>query len=80
MISGLQIRMARAALGWTVAELSEKSGVSASSIARAEAIDGIATMRASSLFELQQALEANGVVFLAAGQDLAGGDGVRMRE
>jgi len=83
MITGQQIRMARAALGWTVADLATRSGVSSSSIQRAEAIGGVPTMQSSNLFRVQRALElgdppsAPGVIFIDA--DDSGGAGVRVR-
>jgi len=79
MITGAQIRAARALLGWSASDLAEKSGVSHSSIQRAEAIDGISTMRATNLFALQRALEDGGVIFIGAGDNRSGGDGVRLR-
>jgi transcriptional regulator with XRE-family HTH domain len=79
MITGAQIRAARGLLGWTAPQLAEKSGVSYSSIARAETIDGISSMRATNLFQLQRTLEDGGVVFIGAGDNRPGGDGVRLR-
>jgi hypothetical protein len=66
-------------LGWTAAQLAEKSGVSHSSVQRAETIDGISPMRATNLFALQRALEDGGVVFFGAGENRPGGDGVRLK-
>jgi ribosome-binding protein aMBF1 (putative translation factor) len=77
MITGRQIRMARAALGWTAAELAHRSGVSASAIQRAEAAGGMPTMKSTNLFKLQRALEIGGVQFIDA--DETGGEGVRRR-
>ena len=49
MLSGVQIRMARNALRWSVKDLADQSGVSTSTITRAETVDGIpATTRAKS--------------------------------
>jgi ribosome-binding protein aMBF1 (putative translation factor) len=77
MITGRQIRMARAALDWSAAELASRSGVSASSIQRAEAVDGVPTMKSTNLFKLQRALEIGGVMFVDA--DETAGEGVRLR-
>jgi transcriptional regulator with XRE-family HTH domain len=81
MITGAQIRMARAALGWTVAELARRSGVSASSIQRAESADGVPTMQSTNLFRVQRTLEIGdergAVTFIDA--DESGGEGVRLR-
>jgi transcriptional regulator with XRE-family HTH domain len=77
MITGRQIRMARAAVGWTVAELAHQSGVSASAIQRAEGAADVPTMKSTNLFNLQRALERAGVLFIDA--DEVGGAGVRLR-
>ena len=79
MITGAQIRAARALLGWSAAQLAERSGISYSAIQRAENIDGISSMRATNLFALQRALEDGGVIFLGAGDNRSGGDGVRLK-
>ena len=81
MITGTQIRIARAALGWTVAELARRSGVSASSIQRAETGGGVPTMQSANLFRVQRALELGdergAVTFIDA--DESGGEAVRLR-
>lgn len=41
MISGVQSRMARAAVGWSVKELAEASRVSITTIKRIEAVDHV---------------------------------------
>lgn len=41
MISGVQSRMARAALGWSVKELADASLVSITTIKRVESFDGV---------------------------------------
>ena len=41
MIVGAQMRAARAALNWSIEDLAEKSGVSARTIMRFEAVDGV---------------------------------------
>jgi ribosome-binding protein aMBF1 (putative translation factor) len=63
MITGAQIRSARAALGWSIAELAEKSGVGVRTIKRFEAVDGIPASRTSTLIELKAVLESVGVEF-----------------
>lgn len=79
MITGAQIRAARALIGWSAMQLADKSGVSYSTIQRAELIDGISSMRATNLFALQRTLEDSGVIFIGAGDNRPGGDGVRLR-
>jgi transcriptional regulator with XRE-family HTH domain len=79
MITGAQTRAARALLGWSRAELAERSSLSHSSIQRVEAIDGISSMRADNLFRLQRAFERAGIIFLGPGENRSGGAGVRLR-
>jgi len=79
MLSGSQIRAGRALLGWSARTLAEQSGVSESTIRRAEAVDGTPRMRADNLLALQRAMEGGGCLFLDAGDNRHGGDGVRWR-
>jgi transcriptional regulator with XRE-family HTH domain len=69
----VQIRMARAALGWGVRELAAKAGVTANTVTR---IENGADMRQSTLQALQDALEAGGVEFIP---ENGGGAGVRLK-
>jgi len=77
MLSGAQIRAGRALLGWSAATLAEQSGISESTIRRAEAVDGTPRMRADNLLALQRAMEEGGALFLDAGDVRTGGEGVR---
>jgi ribosome-binding protein aMBF1 (putative translation factor) len=63
MITGAQIRAARAALGWSIAELAAKSGVGVRTIKRFEAVDGIPASRTSTLIDLKGVLESAGIEF-----------------
>lgn len=74
MLVAPQIRMARAALGFSVRELAERSGVADSTILRFET--GRGSILAANLNRLQLALEEAGVVFIPA--DASGGPGVRL--
>ena len=74
MVVAPQIRMARAALGISVRELAQRSGVAASTILRFET--GRGGILAANLNRLQVALEEAGVIFLPA--DANGGPGVRL--
>jgi transcriptional regulator with XRE-family HTH domain len=68
MISGTQIRMARAALGWSAERLAEKCGLSAGSIRSAERFDEMPEkMQAGNLLAIKTALEKGGVEFDANG-------------
>lgn len=71
-----QCRMARAALQWTVKELSEASDVSTATITRFE--KGVFELRAGNGRKVQAALEAAGVEFTDDGRvcvRLKGDDG-----
>jgi DNA-binding Xre family transcriptional regulator len=64
MISGAQIRAARALLGMSGTELSELAGVGWSTVQRFETNDEIPASKAGTLERIKNALEARGVVFL----------------
>jgi transcriptional regulator with XRE-family HTH domain len=72
MITGGQIRSARAALRWSIAELADKSGVGVRTIKRFEAVDGIPASRTSTLIELKAVLESAGVEFTGTESDRPG--------
>lgn len=72
MLTGVQIRMARNALRWSVRELAEISAVSTSTIARAEAGDGVPGTTRANLAALKAALEAAGIDFVGSAQDRPG--------
>ena len=66
MISVDQIRMARAALGWSLELLSEKSGVSARTIRRIESEGGLEKATKANLKLIRETLEAAGIEFIGA--------------
>lgn len=63
MITGPQIRAARALLRWSAAKLAGEAGVSRPTVERAETADGVPEMKTHNLLALQRALEGSGVVF-----------------
>lgn len=63
MVSGAQIRAARALLGISAAELAQISGVGHRTLQRFEATDGIPDGRTAVLQQLIKALESKGIVF-----------------
>lgn len=73
-MKAIQLRMARAAVGWGVRELAEKAGVTANTVTR---IENGSDARQSTMDRLQQALEAAGVLFI---DENGGGPGVRLRK
>jgi transcriptional regulator with XRE-family HTH domain len=75
MISPIQVRMARAALGWGVRDLGKKAGISANTVSRFENGGGAMV---ETLIQIQAALEEAGIVFVSADQQ--GGPGVRLRD
>lgn len=67
----VQMKMARAALGWSVRELAERAGVTANTISR---IETGSDAKGSTLSAIQRALEDGGVQFIP---ENGGGAGVR---
>jgi transcriptional regulator with XRE-family HTH domain len=72
MITGTQIRSARAALRWTIEELAEKSGLGVRTIKRFEQFDGFPQSRTSTLVQLKTAFEAAGIDFIGTPEDRPG--------
>ena len=64
MISGEQIRAARALLGLSASELAEASGVGWATIQRFESQNGVPASRSGTLERIKDALEDRGVEFL----------------
>jgi transcriptional regulator with XRE-family HTH domain len=71
-MKAIQIKMARAAVGWGVRELAKKAGVTANTVTR---IENGADAKQSTMDRLQEALEAAGVEFI---DENGGGPGVRL--
>ena len=63
LISGRQIRMARAALGWRVDDLSKKSGVSWARIQKIERNNEISSDVDDKLISIKKIFENYGIVF-----------------
>lgn len=79
-VSVRQIKAARALLDWSQSELANRSGVSTPTIKRLEVGKGELGGRTETVTAICAALEAAGVVFLADGEMLVGGPGVRLRQ
>ena len=75
MITGTQIRSARAALDWSAKNLADKAQVVPKTIIRFEAVDGIPPSRSSTLLAVTVALEAAGIEFIGTPEE---GPGVRL--
>ena len=76
MITGAQIRSARAALRWTAARVASEAGVGIQTVIRFEAHDGVPPSRSSSLIAIRAAFEAAGIEFIGTPDD---GPGIRVR-
>ncbi len=61
----VQLRMARAAVGWSVRELAKQAGVTANTVTR---IENGADAKQSTIDALRRALEAAGVEFMNGDQ------------
>ena len=72
--SVLQIRMARAALGWTLSDASERSGVSIGTIRRAETNDGFQALTEVNRKAITTAFTEAGIIFTGD----AGSPGVQL--
>jgi ribosome-binding protein aMBF1 (putative translation factor) len=77
MITGSQIRAARAMLRWSSTYLATKACVGVQTIIRFEAVDGVPPSRSSTLLDVKAALEAAGIEFINS--DNGRGPGVRLR-
>ena len=74
MLTPMQIRLARTALGLGVRELAAAAGISPSTVQRFES--EIGGMQTRTLDRVQQVLEEGGIIFISA--DASGGPGVRL--
>ncbi len=74
MIRPLHLRMARAALGWSLKELAERAGVNMNTISRYEAGSQVMS---GTISKIEAVLVREGVMFLDDDGEL--GPGVRLR-
>jgi len=80
MITGTQMRAARALLGIDQRELAQRCGLSLPTIQRMEASEGVIRGNVDSLMKLVAALDAAGIELIAENAiSSAGGRGVRLR-
>lgn len=75
MLTSGQIKMARAALSWSIDVLAEKTSISSRTIKRIEATIGIPNATAANLKLIKQTLEQAGVEFIGSADE---GPGVRL--
>jgi transcriptional regulator with XRE-family HTH domain len=77
LVTTRQIKAARALLGWSQADLAEKSGVSEPTVARLESMDGELGGRQLTAKKIRAAIQNAGVMFI---DEDGGGAGVRLRK
>ena len=77
MVTAQQIRSARAAIGWSIQVLSDKSSVSVRTIKRIESAVGTPNSTAANLQAIKSTLEAAGIEFVGAPGDRPG---IRLRD
>jgi transcriptional regulator with XRE-family HTH domain len=77
MITGAQIRAARAILRWSAETLAKKAGIGIQTVKRMEAVDDVPPGRATTLADVQHSLEAAGIEFIS---ENGGCPGVRLRK
>ena len=75
MLTGMQIRIARSALGWSVMKLASESLVSARTINRLETEKEEFKITPANLKMIRETLEAAGIEFIGSRDD---GPGVRL--
>ena len=76
-ITTRQVKAARALLGWSQADLAERSGVSEATVARLESVDGELGGRGLTIEKIRAAIEAAGIALI---EPDGGGPGVRLRD
>ncbi len=77
MVTGSQIRAARAILRWSAEVLAKRAGLGVQTIKRMEAVDGVPPGRATTVSDVQRTLEAAGIKFI---EENGGGPGVRLKK
>jgi DNA-binding transcriptional regulator YiaG len=78
MLTGTQIRAARALLRWSTQALADAAQIGIATVHRAEAVDDMPGMNARTLLKMKQAFEAAGVEFMDGPYSGSGGPGVRL--
>ncbi len=73
MITGMQVRAAKALLNWSGSDLATKAGVGLSTVRRIEACDGLLESASIKVLQsLKHALESAGVEFIGTSDDRPG--------
>jgi hypothetical protein len=77
LLTGSQIRAARALVKWSAQDLARKSALGVNTIRRAEAVDGETSLTNANDLAVRRALEQAGVEFI---DENGGGPGVRLHK
>ena len=77
MITGAQMRAARALVGWSADDLARRSRLDIATVSRAEMQNGLVAATPDNARAIRAALEAAGVEFIP---ENGGGAGVRLRK
>lgn len=72
MITGLQIRAARALLRWRAKELADASGKTVQTIQRLEKYDGLPAGHMETINSIYRALQEQGIEFIGAPDEAPG--------
>lgn len=72
MITGSQIRAARAALGWSIRDLANETSISERTILRMEAGQGVPSSTPANLKSIRATLEDAGIEFIGNPDDRPG--------
>lgn len=71
-LTAQQIKAARAANGWSVQDLAEKTGVGTATIFRYELANGVPISRKDNLEKIRAVFEAAGIEFIGSHDDRPG--------
>jgi ribosome-binding protein aMBF1 (putative translation factor) len=77
LLTGGQIRAARALLKWSAQDLARKSALGVNTVRRAEASEGETSLTTANELAARRALEDAGIEFI---DENGGGPGVRLRK
>ena len=72
MITGAQIRAARALLNWSSADLAKKAGTARQTIVRIEQFDGLPNSKVQTIVDILKVFEAAGIEFIGTPDDSPG--------
>ena len=79
VLTGSQIRAARALLRLSAQELADRVGLSYAAIQRAESVDGMPNMQTRNLAAIKSTLEAAGCIFMDGSYSGEASPGVRLK-